>query len=100
MMHIRLKLNERAVLIKDGKPIRALGPGRYTFWTQHDVIRWDTDELAFSGAAAVIGTIPNEWYEQVRLAAGQYTVLVQSPDNTENNYNLEMDICTHVPPCP
>jgi hypothetical protein len=35
-----------------------------------------------------------------RLAAGQYTVLVQSPDNTENNYNLEMDICTQVPPCP
>jgi hypothetical protein len=35
-----------------------------------------------------------------RLAAGQYTVLVQSPDNTQNNYNLEMDICTSVPPCP
>lgn len=71
-MHIRLNLNERAVLVKDGKPIRALGPGHHTFWTKHDVVRWDTDELAFSGAAAVIAQIPNDWYEQVRLATGQY----------------------------
>lgn len=72
MMHIHVKLNERAVLIRDGKPVRALGPGRYTYWTQHEVIRWNTDELAFTGAAAVLAAIPTDWYETVRLAPGQY----------------------------
>jgi regulator of protease activity HflC (stomatin/prohibitin superfamily) len=75
MMHINLNLNERAVLVRDGKPVRAIGPGRHTFWHRHEVIRWDTDALAFTGAAAVLAMIPIDWYEQVRLAPGQYGIV-------------------------
>lgn len=35
-----------------------------------------------------------------RLAAENYVVLVQSADNTENNYDLTMKICATTPPCP
>jgi hypothetical protein len=35
-----------------------------------------------------------------RLAAGTYSVLVQSPDNTENNYDLVMKVCATPLPCP
>jgi regulator of protease activity HflC (stomatin/prohibitin superfamily) len=75
MNHFNLTLNERAVLVRDGKPIRAIGPGRHTFWTRHDLVRWNTDELAFTGAASVLAVIPADWYEQVRLAPGQYGIV-------------------------
>jgi hypothetical protein len=29
---IKVKLNERVVLFKDGLPVRALGPGRHLIW--------------------------------------------------------------------
>ena len=29
--HLHLHMNERAVLVRDGKPEKALAPGRYTF---------------------------------------------------------------------
>ena len=35
--HLHLQLNERAVLVRDGQAVRALGPGRYTFWKRYDV---------------------------------------------------------------
>jgi regulator of protease activity HflC (stomatin/prohibitin superfamily) len=75
MMHIHLRLNERAILIRDGKPERALGPGRYTFWRRRDVQRFDTDELTFTAPAAVIAAMPSDWFETVRLAPGQYGVI-------------------------
>ena len=75
MMHIHLRLNERAVLVRDGKPERALGPGRHTFWRRHDVVRFDTDELTFSAAAPVVAAMPSDWFETVRLAAGQYGII-------------------------
>ena len=45
MMHLNLRMNDRAVLVRAGTPARALGPGRYTFWRTYEVHRWDTDEL-------------------------------------------------------
>lgn len=75
MMHIHLRLNERAVLIREGKPERALGPGRYTFWRRYDVQRFDTDELTFTAPAAVVAALPADWFETVRLAPGQYGVI-------------------------
>lgn len=75
MMHIHLRLNERAVLVRDGKPERALGPGRYTFWRRHDVVRFDTDELTFTAPAPVVAAMPADWFETLRLAPGQYGVI-------------------------
>lgn len=77
MTHLHLKLNERAVLVRDGKPVRALGPGRYTFWKRHEAIRWDTDDLTFTAPAAVLAALPPEWYETVHLASGQYGIVLR-----------------------
>jgi hypothetical protein len=75
MLHIHLNLNERAVLVKDGRPVAALAPGRHTRWTHHDVIRWNTDELVFTGAAAVLAAVPGDWYERVHVGAAQYALV-------------------------
>ena len=41
---IRLKLNERAVVFKNGLPLRALGPGRHVVWgAKLSEQRWQTD---------------------------------------------------------
>lgn len=77
MMHLNLHLNERAVLVRAGAPVRALGPGRYTFWRHHEVTRWNTDELVFTAPAAVLAALPSEWYETVHLAAGQYGIVLR-----------------------
>jgi len=77
-MHtVHLKLNERAVLIRAGRAERALGPGRYTLWKRYEVMRWDTDELAFTAPAAVVAALPNEWYQNVQIAAGHYGIVVR-----------------------
>ena len=77
MMHLHLHLNDRAVLVRDGAPARALGPGRYTFWRRYDVVRWNTDELVFTAPAAVLAALPIEWYETVHLAPGQYGIVLR-----------------------
>ena len=69
MMHVHVKLNERAVTVRD-KPERALGPGRYTFLRHREVLRWNTDELVFTAPAAVLAVVPNDWYENVHVATG------------------------------
>ncbi|MCW5802179.1 MAG: slipin family protein [Deltaproteobacteria bacterium] len=76
MMHIHLKLNERAVTVRD-KPERALGPGRHTFLRHREVIRWNTDELVFAAPAAVLAVLPPDWYETVQVAAGHYGIVVR-----------------------
>lgn len=73
--HLHLHLNERAVLVRDGKPEKALGPGRYTFWKRYEVIRWNTDEIVFTAPTAVLAALPVEWIETVHLAPGQYGIV-------------------------
>jgi regulator of protease activity HflC (stomatin/prohibitin superfamily) len=77
MLHLNLTLNERAVLVRDGKPERALGPGRYTFWRRVDYTRWDTDNLAFTAPAAVLAVLPLEWYETVHIAPAHYGIVLR-----------------------
>lgn len=73
--HIHIHLHERAVLIRDGKIERALGPGRYTFWKRYEVVRFDTNQLTFTAPAAVIAAMPAEWFETVHLAPAQYALV-------------------------
>ena len=75
--HLHLHLNERAVLVRDGKPEKALGPGRYTFWKRYEVVRFNTDEVVFTAPTAVVAALPAEWYETVRLAQGQYGIVFE-----------------------
>jgi hypothetical protein len=35
-----------------------------------------------------------------RLAIGSYIVRVESPDMTENNYDLQLKVCATPLPCP
>ncbi|HEV7556616.1 MAG TPA: hypothetical protein VGO00_14225, partial [Kofleriaceae bacterium] len=75
MHHVHLTLNQRAVVIRDGKAERALGPGRYTFWKRREIVMFDTDELVFTAPVAVLAALPPEWYEVVHLAAAQYAIV-------------------------
>lgn len=73
---IRVKLNERVVLFRDGLPIRALGPGRYTLWRSRITEqRWSTDRLTFSALPEVRALLPRDWYAEVSLAGDQRGVL-------------------------
>jgi regulator of protease activity HflC (stomatin/prohibitin superfamily) len=74
---IKINLNQRAVLVRDGLAVKALGPGRYTLWKQYDVVMFDVDKLAFTAPNAVLAAIPGEWYETVQLAAGQYGIVTR-----------------------
>jgi len=73
--HIHLQLHERAVIIRDGKVVRALGPGSHALWRRHDVTRWDTNALTFTAPAAVLAALPAAWYETVQLDAHQRAVV-------------------------
>jgi hypothetical protein len=77
MTQVHLKLNQRAVLVRDGKPERSLGPGRYSFWKRYDVITFNTDDVLFTGPAAVIAALDPSWYEKVTLAPGQYGIVTR-----------------------
>jgi regulator of protease activity HflC (stomatin/prohibitin superfamily) len=71
-----IPLNQRAVLIVDGRPVRALEPGRHTVWTKHaETMTWNIDELVFTAPASVLAVLPAAWYEDVHLAPTQRGVL-------------------------
>jgi hypothetical protein len=75
MQHIHLKLHERAILVRDGKPDRPLAPGRYTLWKRYDVLRFDTNAPTFTAPAAVLAALPADWYQTVQIAAGHYGIV-------------------------
>ena len=75
--HLNLRLNERAVLVRDGQAVRALGPGRYTFFRRFDVYRWNLDDIVFHTLPQVLAAIPADWYETVKLAEGQYAIVLR-----------------------
>jgi regulator of protease activity HflC (stomatin/prohibitin superfamily) len=75
--HIHVHLNERAVVVRDGIAVRALGPGRYHFWKLYDVYQWNVDELVFHTLPTVHAALPLDWYETVTLAPGQYGLILR-----------------------
>jgi regulator of protease activity HflC (stomatin/prohibitin superfamily) len=71
-----VKLNERAVVLKDGLPLRALGPGRHTVWgTRLTDLRWCTDALVFDAMPEVRAALPGEWYRELTLGPHERGVL-------------------------
>jgi regulator of protease activity HflC (stomatin/prohibitin superfamily) len=77
MQRIHLRLHERAMLVRDGKPHRALAPGAYTLFRSYQLLRWNTDELTFTAPAAVLAALPPEWYQTVQIAAGHYGIIMR-----------------------
>jgi hypothetical protein len=62
----RVELNERVVVLRDGIPIRALGPGRHRVWgTRLSDLRWNTDNLVFNARPEARAVLPAEWYAEV-----------------------------------
>jgi regulator of protease activity HflC (stomatin/prohibitin superfamily) len=74
---IHIPFNVRAVLMYEGVPARALGPGHHRTWSRYEVKRWDTDHLTFTSPAALLAVLPADWYETVHVAQGQYGVLLR-----------------------
>jgi regulator of protease activity HflC (stomatin/prohibitin superfamily) len=73
--YIHLHLNERAVLVRDGVAVRALGPGRYNFWKRYDVIKWDVDDLVFWAQPQVLAALPETWFQTVHVGTKQRAVI-------------------------
>ena len=76
MHHIHLHLHERAVLVRNGHAVRALGPGSYWLWKQYEVYQWNTHEVVFHTLPAVLAALPQDWYETVHLAPGHYAIVL------------------------
>jgi regulator of protease activity HflC (stomatin/prohibitin superfamily) len=73
---IRVQLNERVVVFRDGIPFRALGPGRHLVWgSRLTEQRFSTDALVFKALPEVRATLPAEWYREVTLGDRQRGVL-------------------------
>lgn len=76
MFHqIHIPFNVRAVLMHQGRPARALGPGLYRTWVRYEVKRWDTDQLTFTAPSALLEMFPGDWYQMANIAPGHYGVI-------------------------
>ena len=72
---IRVSLNERVVVARDGVPKRVLGPGAYRMWGSVSAYRYDTNELVLDAPPEVRALMPAEWIDEVHLAPHQRAVL-------------------------
>lgn len=73
---IRVKLDERVVLFKNGLPIKACGPGRHRVWGWNVTEqRWDTDKLVFRALPEVRAVLPNDWFHEVNIGGTERGVL-------------------------
>ena len=75
MMKLHIHLNERVILVRDGRARKALGPGHYTLWKQYEVVRFDTGKHTFTAPDLVLAGIPSAWFESVNLGPAQYGVI-------------------------
>ncbi|MFO0565198.1 MAG: slipin family protein [Polyangiaceae bacterium] len=73
---LQVRLEERAVLLHRGVPVRALGPGRHwAFGFGFELVAWNTDALVFRAQPAVRALLPREWYREVELGPRERAVL-------------------------
>ncbi|MBI3205778.1 MAG: slipin family protein [Myxococcales bacterium] len=75
---IHLRLEDRAVVLKNGLPFRALGPGRHFVWGFGlSTSVWNTDELVFRAQPAVRAVLPRDWFAELELGPRERAVLVK-----------------------
>ncbi len=75
---IHIPINERAVLVRHGVPVRALAPGKHTIWGGGIAVqRFVVDELLVTAPTAVRALFPAEWLHEVQLGPRQRGVLVR-----------------------
>lgn len=73
---VLVELDQRAVVLQRGLPIRALGPGRHTVWGFGlTVRRWSTTTLLFDMPAEMRAVLPADWFREITLAPHERAVL-------------------------
>ena len=73
---VHVDLHERAVVVRDGLPVRALGPGRHWVWGfSLSVRRWSTSQLVFEMAPELRAALPDDWYDEITLGSSERAVL-------------------------
>jgi hypothetical protein len=73
---IKVKLNERVIIFKDGLPQRGYGPGRHRLWGRGlTEQRFRTDEILLRALPEVRAVMPKDWYSEVNLASEQRGVI-------------------------
>jgi hypothetical protein len=65
---VQVSWNERVVVLRDGLPWRALGPGKHCMRGGGlSEVRWTTDVLLFDAAPELRAVIPRAWYLEAEL---------------------------------
>lgn len=78
LQFIHVPLEHRAVVLKDGLPVRALAPGRHLLWgLRLGVHFYDTTKLFVQGPAELRAMLPEGTYAEVRLAKRERGVLLR-----------------------
>ncbi len=81
---IRVKLNERVIIFKNGIPTRAYGPGRHLIWG-FDITeqRYALSKLSFRALPEVLEVMPDEWYAEVEIGEQERGILYRDglPDS-------------------
>ncbi len=68
--------DQRVIVMKDERPLRALGPGAHTVWGFGlGERRWTTEQLVFQIPPELRAVLPQEWYGEIRLEPHQRGVL-------------------------
>jgi regulator of protease activity HflC (stomatin/prohibitin superfamily) len=63
---IQVPVHERAVVLRHGVPIKALGPGKHFMWGGGlEEMRFKVAELVFDAPAEVRAVIPQRWYVEL-----------------------------------
>jgi regulator of protease activity HflC (stomatin/prohibitin superfamily) len=63
---IQVPVHERAVVLRHGVPIKALGPGKHFMWGGGLAeVRFKVDELTFETPAEVRAVLPSRWYVEL-----------------------------------
>lgn len=75
---VRVKLNERVVVLDNSRPLSALGPGKHRVWGDRlTEVRFCTDQLLFTAAPEVRALLPKDWYREVTLGPRERGVLMR-----------------------
>lgn len=76
LLTVHVDLQERVVVVRDGLPVRALGPGRHRLWGfSLSARRWSTAELVFDMPPELRAALPDEWYEEITLGSSERAIL-------------------------
>jgi len=75
---IRLRLNQRAVIFRDGLPSKALGPGVHRVKRDgSERLVFDTDTLVFAAPAAVRAVLPADWFREIDVSRRQIGLVIR-----------------------